>query len=110
MNEQQLASFNQGINIIATSPSSMFLIVGVERLITLTLQVSLSLFVFKAVVEKKWQYFFYAILIHAGVDMIAVLSQRGYISNMFVLEGIVLIMTIASAVAAYKVNKRVKTE
>jgi uncharacterized membrane protein YhfC len=110
MNEQQLASFNQGITIITTSPSSMFLVVGIERLIALTLQVSLSLFVFKAAVDKKWQFFIYAVLIHAGIDMIAVLGQRGYISNMFVLEGIISLITIASTVVAFRVSKRVKTE
>lgn len=110
MNEQQLASFNQGISVLTSSPSNVFLIVGIERLVALTLQIALSLLVFKAVRDKKWLYFIYAILIHASVDMVAVLAQRGYISNMFVLEGIILIMTIASIVFALKVSKKVEAE
>lgn len=110
MNEQQIANFNQGISAITSSPSGLFLIVGIERLIALTLQVALSLFVFKAVTEKKWQYFIYAVLIHAGIDMVAVLGQRGYIGNMYLMEGIVLAATVASIIAAFRVNKRVKTE
>jgi uncharacterized membrane protein YhfC len=110
MNEQQLASFNQEISVLTSSPSNVFLVVGIERVVALTLQVALSLLVFKAVRDKKWLYFIYAILIHAGVDMVAVLGQRGYISNMFVLEGIILLMTIASIVFALKVSKRVNAE
>ena len=107
MNAQQLETFNQGINSLVSLPSHMFLISGVERMIALVLQVALSVFVLKAVVEKKWLYFAYAILIHAGVDMIAVLYQRGYIfKDIFLMEGIILLITIAVAFAAFKIYKR----
>lgn len=106
MNGEQLNTFKQGLNTLITTPSSMFLMSGVERLIALVLQIALSLFVFKAIAEKKWQYFVYAILIHAGVDMIAVLFQKGIITNMYVLEGIVLIATIVTAIVAFKINNR----
>lgn len=108
MNEQQLENFNQGIQLITGSPSSVFLFLGIERLIALVLQVALSLLVFKAVTDKKWQYFTVAILIHAGIRMLQVLGQRGYIiSNVYLMDGILLLVTIISIVAAFRVNKRV---
>lgn len=106
MSGQQLDTFNQGINGLINTPSYMFMISGVERMVALVLQIALSLFVFKAVVEKKWQYFAYAILIHAGIDMFAVLYQKSIITNIFLLEGIILIATIAATIIAFKINKK----
>ena len=106
MSGQQLDKFNQGMNGLVNTPSYMFLVSGGERMIALVLQIALSLFVFKAVVEKKWQYFAYAILIHAGIDMLAVLFQRGIIKNVFLLEGIILLATVAVAIVAFKINKK----
>lgn len=110
MNEQQLANFNVGMNALITTPSHIFLLTGIERMIALMFQIALSLFVFKAVVEKKWQYFVYAILIHAGVDMIAVLVQRGYIKDLYLFEGLCLIITLVVLAVAFRINKRGKTE
>lgn len=106
MSGKQLEAFNQGINSLIDVPSYMFLVTGVERLIALILQIALSLFVFKAVVEKKWQYFAYAILIHTGVDMLAVLFQKGIIKDVFLLEGMILFITAVVAIVAFKMNKK----
>ena len=106
MSGEQLEVFSQGINSLITTPSYLFLITGVERMIALVLQIALSLFVFKAVVEKKWQYFAYAILIHAGIDMFAVLYQKGIIENVFLLEGIILLLTVIVAIVAVRINKK----
>lgn len=106
MNEQQLQEFNKGIDALVNTQSYMFVLSGVERMAALVLQIALSLFVFKAVKEKKWQYFAFAILIHAGVDMFAVLFQRGKITNIFLLEGVILLASVVTAVVAFKINKR----
>lgn len=106
MSGQQLDTFNQGINGLINTPSYMFMISGVERMVALVLQIALSLFVFKAVMEKKWQYFAYAILIHAGIDMFAVLYQKSIITNIFLLEGIILIATVIVGIIALRINKK----
>lgn len=102
MTGQQLESFNGMVNQLASTTPHMFLISGVERLIALVLQVSLSLFVLKAVVEKKWQYFGLAVLLHAAVDIFAVAFQRGYVTNVYLLEGVLLVAAIIMAGAAFK--------
>jgi uncharacterized membrane protein YhfC len=106
MNDQQLEAFNKGIDALINTQSYIFLMSGVERMAALVLQIALSLFVFKAVKEKRWQYFAFAILIHAGVDMFAVLFQRGEITNIFLLEGVILLVSVVTAVVAFKINKR----
>lgn len=106
MGGQQLDVFNKSISSLITTPSYLFLITGVERMIALALQIALSLFVFKAVTEKKWQFFAYAILIHAGIDMPAVLFQKGIITNVFLLEGTILVLTLIVIFAAFRINKK----
>jgi len=106
MNSQQLATLNAGLKVITQTQSYVFLLSGIERVVALVLQISLSLFVLKAVAERKWLYYLLAILLHAGVDFVAVMFQRGYIQNMLLLEGIVLAMTVIIAIAAFKSYKR----
>ena len=106
MNSQQLAAFNVGVSTLTQSASYIFLIPGIERAVALLLQVSLSLFVLKAVSERKWQYFLLAILLHAGVDFVAVMFQRGYIQSMLLMEGIVAILAVIIAIAAFKAYKK----
>lgn len=106
MSGTQLDTFKDGINSLVSAPSYMFLASGVERMSALLLQIALSLFVFKAVVDKKWLYFVYAILIHAGIDMFAVLFTKSVIKDIFILEGIVMLVSIVVAVIAYKINRK----
>lgn len=106
MNSEELESFNGVAKALSTTPPDMFLISGIERVIALVLQVALSLFVFKAVTEKKWLYFIYAILMHAGVDMLAVLFQTNIIRNIYVTESLVLLATAAVAMLAFRICKR----
>jgi uncharacterized membrane protein YhfC len=106
MKGDQLNTFNQQMHALASTPSYIFLISGFERVSALILQIGLSLFVFKAVVEKKWKYFIYAILIHAGVDIFAVLFQRGVVKNMILMESAVFVASVAVMLIALKMNKR----
>ena len=106
MKGNELDAFNQAMSTLITTPSNIFLVSGIERLIAFALQIALSLFVFKAVVGKKWLYFVYAVLIHAGVDMIAVLYLKEIIKNIFVMEGIVFLVTAVVAIIAVRINKR----
>ncbi len=106
MNSQQLESFNTIMAALTQTQPYVFLLSGIERVVALVLQVSLSLFVLKAVTERKWLYYLLAIMLHAGVDFVAVMFQRSYIQSMLLLEGIVLVMTVIIAVAAFKTYKK----
>ncbi len=103
---EELIAFNQGIDIIMSTAPDMFLLSGLERMIALVLQISLSLFVLKAVADKKWWYFIYAILIHAGIDMFAVLYQLGIITNVYILIGIILVLTSVVTFFAFRFYNR----
>lgn len=103
---QQLEAFNKGMNELVNAPSYMFIITGGERMLALVLQIALSMFVFKAVVEKKWKYFAYAILLHSGIDMIAVLYKKNIINSILLIEGIIMLSTVVVAIIAFKINKK----
>lgn len=106
MSGQQLDDFYKGINALVNTPSYMFLLTGGERLVAMVLQIALTMFVFVAVRDKKWKYYVYAVFIHAGVDIFAVLFQRDIIQNVFLLEIIILIVTAAVAYIAYRLTTK----
>ncbi len=91
---------------IRTTSPDLFLMGGFERMTALLLQVALSLFVLKAVREKKWMYFIYAVLIHAVVDMFALLYQKGIVNSIYLLEGIVLVLSVITAFFAFRMMKK----
>ena len=75
---------------------------GVERIIALSIQISLSVLVFYAVKEKKYIYFFLAILCHAFIDFPAGLYQMGVISNIYIVELLILVEVIVLAIVTFK--------
>ena len=82
-NLQQTSIF---INILA----------ALERVFALIIQLGLSILVFKAVKEKSIFYLLCAILFHAGVDFVPAMYQTGIISNLFIVEGYILICALIS--------------
>jgi len=80
----------------------MFLITGIERMLALVIQISLSLIVLKAVTERKYWYYALAILIHAIIDFPAALFQAGVIRSIPLLEGMVAVFAAAVAYLAWK--------
>jgi uncharacterized membrane protein YhfC len=98
--EQEL--LDQQIRALATTPPYEFLVSGFERMVALVLQVSMSLFVLKAVSQKKWHYFVFSILIHAGVDIIAVHYGLQVITDLFAVEIILAVIAILVAVVAFR--------
>ncbi|MGA7674089.1 MAG: YhfC family glutamic-type intramembrane protease [Rhizomicrobium sp.] len=61
---------------------------GAERVSALMLQIALSLLVWRAVSTGKARWFFAALALHAGVDSVAALFQKGQLS-FFAVEGFV---------------------
>ena len=92
---------------IAAAPSVLFLAGGVERIIAVTIHVSLSVLVwFAAKDSKKFWLYPLAILLHLVVDAAAVIL-KGFGTNDWLIEGAVLVITLGFvflAIAVWKKN------
>lgn len=82
---------------LINTPSWQFLIAGVERMLTMAIQIGLSLVVLYGVKTKKYIYLLYAILLHMLVDIPAVLVR-----NMVIAELIVSVFAAASLIFILK--------
>ena len=100
--EQQEVNL-QSISLLWTTPSYQFFASGLERLIALTLQIALSVFVYKAVKYGQNKFLLMAMGIHFFTDFVAVLATK-YVPIMAV-EGILLVMTVVVAYLAYRLYK-----
>lgn len=89
-------------NHFVNSSSILWLMPGLERVIAMIIQISLSIIVFYAVKERKYIFFLVAILIHAVIDFPAALYQVGVITNVYIVEVITFIIAIALAVITFK--------
>jgi uncharacterized membrane protein YhfC len=90
--------------LTGTAPA-LFLVGGLERAIAITLHISLSVFVFGAVLEKKPGRYFLAVLLHAAVDAFAVLYQIGVLKSILLVELFVLLATLCVAYAAVRIYR-----
>ena len=100
------AAYNQ-IAALATAAPYMFLVSGLERMFAITVHLSLSVVVFYAVFGKKkaWLYPL-AILLHAIVDIPAMIFQTGGIKNVLVVEVIVCLFAVCLALFAKYLHKK----
>jgi uncharacterized membrane protein YhfC len=85
----------------------MFLVGGIERIFAIGVQISLSVLVFYAVfgARKRWLYPA-AILLHALVDLPAMLFQLGIIKSIAVVEAATCACCIVLILLARIVHKR----
>lgn len=92
----------------------VFLLSPVERIAAIILHLSLSVFVWFAVKEKKYQFFGLALLLHFLLDAVTVLLNqmltRFGIPGMVFTEIAVWVMALGAAALAVKVWKAHKTE
>ncbi|MCP9081958.1 YhfC family intramembrane metalloprotease [Streptococcus sp. CF10-1] len=70
-------------------------LLGVERVLALVLQISLTVWVYQSVIQKKWIYLVAAYSLHALFDLAPALSQVGWITNPLLVEFILLAELIA---------------
>ena len=70
-------------------------LLGVERVFALVLQISLTVWVYQSVRQKKWIYLVAAYGLHALFDLAPALSQVGWIANPLLVEFILLAELIA---------------
>ena len=69
-------------------------LLGLERILALLLQVSLTFWVYQAVRQKKWIYLVAAYGLHALFDLAPSLSQVGWLSNPLLVEGLLAVEVI----------------
>ena len=86
-----------------TSPL-LFSLAGYERLMTLIIQIGLSVLVFKAIRDRKNYYYVMAIFIHACLDFKAVFAQLGFL-NLYWIEGFVTLYAIGFMIFMLKQAK-----
>ncbi|MDD3243449.1 MAG: YhfC family glutamic-type intramembrane protease [Eubacteriales bacterium] len=81
----------QAIAQLTQASAPMFLLGGVERMLTLPLQMALTVLVFLGVRLRKPGYVVLAVLAHAAVDFPVALAQRGVISLGWIYGWMVLV-------------------
>jgi len=92
---EALAAASIQIQALALTAPYMFLVGGFERLFAIAVHISLSVVVYYSVFSKKklWLYPL-AILLHAIVDVPAMIFQTGGIKSIFVVEVIVCVFAV----------------
>jgi len=101
-------TINGWINSLLTSAPYMFLVSGLERLLAICVQMSLSIIVFYSVYRKKFYLYPLAVLLHAILDISSAAYQAGVIKSIFLVEGITFILAAALAVFTKFIHNKLK--
>ena len=105
---EALSQLNATFTALSKTAPPLFLVGVVERLAAVALHISLSVLVwFGAKNNKRFWLYPLAVLLHALVDAIAVILAH-YGVNVWIIEGLVYVMSAACAVLAVAVWKRNK--
>ena len=100
---EKLPQLNLVKDMLIEQPAYFYFLGSVERIMALVLQIAFTMLVLYAVKQKKYIFLVYAILFHAFVDFFAALYQTKTI-NIFVAEGITLLLTICALVVIRKMK------
>ena len=104
--EEYVAQMTNIADTILNTNPPLFFVSVFERIVALTLQISLSFFVYKSVKEGNKKFFLIALGLHFIFDFFAAMYQIGIITNLIVEEVMLAVMTAAVAVFAVKVFKK----
>lgn len=80
------------------TPSHLFALAGVERMCAIAIQIALSLLVLYAVRTGMLRYFFMAIILHSVMNIPAGLYQTGVVTNIVVVEIVLIIFAVLAIV------------
>jgi len=103
-----LENMNYAIDAIVTAAPYLFIFSGIERLMAITVHITLSIIVFYSVYKEKLWLFPLAIVLHAIVDLPSMLMQTGIIKNLFLVEGLVFVCTVLLTILTLYLHKRIK--
>jgi uncharacterized membrane protein YhfC len=95
-----LEAISGQLDKLADTAPYMFLIGSLERIFAITIQISLTIMVYHAVYSGKMRLFPLAILLHAIIDIPAAAMQAGLLKNVFMVEGLVGVCAVLSALFA----------
>ncbi len=98
---------------VASTPPVMFLAGGVERLLAITIQISLTVFVYYAAYDRKRLYLYpVAILIHATIDFVPTLYRNGLLGQgagaMWIMEALIGVYAAILVFLAVRLHRRLK--
>ena len=96
----------QQLSALWTSPSYMFLISALERIVAFVLQLCLSYIVYRAVRYKKPLLYILAVFLHFLMDALIVLIAK--FSSVFAAEGVLFVMTACLSVIAFRAYRSEK--
>ena len=92
---------------LAQTPSPLFLASGLERMVTLAFHIALSMLVWMVVARHIPQWGFgIAILLHAGMDVFAMLYQLGVITNIWLTEAALAVLVPVVCIGIWRVYKK----
>ena len=102
-----IPEIDDAIHSLRDTPSYMFLLGGIERIFAICLQISFSILVWYAVNQSgKKRWFLVAIILHAVVDMPALLLRTGTIESVWVVEILLFASTLALVFLAARMVRR----
>ncbi len=104
--QQQLAF--ESLSQLWTSPAAFFYIGGLERIVGIALQITLSIIMFQAVKHYKFKYFAIAFLAHFLVDFLAAAIGTATIGSAILVEVILLVLTLVFAFVAFAITGKEK--
>ena len=94
-------------SVFYTTAPLLFLVSGLERMLAFAAHMGMTMFVYRSVAEKKLSFLFIAIGLHTALDLLPGFYATGMISNVYLIEGFVLIFAILFAWLGYKQYKKV---
>lgn len=96
------------VDALVQTPSWMFLLSGVERIIAVALHIALSVLVFAAVRRGRYGWFWLAVLLHAAVDAVTLLLASCL--PLPVVELVLLVLVAGIVLLAHRVYTGLKKE
>ena len=94
---------------IAGTPAYMFLVAGLERILTIAIHTGMTMLVLYSVKYKRISYLLYAIAFHTAVDGGALLSLP-FGSNVWILEGYVAVFAAVSVFMIIKFRPKIDND
>ena len=95
-------AFSQSLLELVNTPALSFLSMGVERLTAMALQVSLSILIWMVALKLIRLYFFpISIALHALYLLPSILYGQGVLTNVWLVQGIVVFYTAALCCLVY---------
>lgn len=101
---EQLSSITEQLDLLTKSPI-LVVVPVIERIIAMTLHVTLSVMVMQAFTRRQWFYIPVAVLYHSAVDFVAVIAGN-QLDNVWLIEGVFVLALIPGLVWLWQVVRK----